>query len=623
MRFLWLLALAAAAAPTGPHLDILTAGDPRAFYFRFAEGAAAQKANTFEKWDASFSRLMGIEGKTLEEEVPGRSIRNIDFFTRFKKLHPTQLVLLHYNGNARDPRDNHGKFFAGHWIYYNGARILADLPAAPGESVIRVSDATLFLTNMGLNKSSNEDIGLCELTVDGKPDWSRSEQVQLLTVDRAANTITVRRGAYDTLPRAFPANKAYAAAHVTEGPWGLKSNLIWHYNHSLACPKDATGRTANDILVDDLGSHFEGDLAAFDGLEFDVLHNDAGKTRGKRGPDTDADGRPDEGILDGRNVYGEGTTDFIRKLRTRLGDSKLILADGWNATDQRAFGLLNGIEAEGWPHLRDYQVNDWSGGLNRQRFWVANSRPPSFSYINHKFNIQGERPNGDSQLVPMNIHRLVFAGAMFTDSAICFSIRPPAVPGDLAPVWDELQMGSQHRLGWLGKPRGPAVHLAARQPDVWARTGASSHLRPGKIVGLPVGEDVFIELSMRTRGPRLFHFDKTYGWVNEKIFDYTFYLPSNASPELEFTIEGDTRPEITHLRVHRHPDAMYRDFEHGIVLANPSPRPYSFDLAKLAPGRRFNRLQGSPQQDPKTNNGAEVSGSVVLQAKDALFLVAQ
>ena len=156
MRRLFLLALSiAAVAATSTSPAIFTAGYPRAFFFRFSEGAAAQKAITFERWDAAFSRLMGIEGKTLEEEVPGRSLRNIDFFTRFKKIHPEQLVLLHYNGNARDPRDNAGKFFAGHWVYYIGAKILADIPASGGESVIRVADASLFLTGIGRYKSSN------------------------------------------------------------------------------------------------------------------------------------------------------------------------------------------------------------------------------------------------------------------------------------------------------------------------------------------------------------------------------------------------------------------------------------------------------------------------------------
>jgi len=104
-------------------LQVLSAGWPRAFFFRASEGMAANTRVTYPQWDATFSRLMGIEGKCLDEEVPGRSRRNIDFFTRFKKRHPRQLVLLHYNGNARDPRYERGPYFAGHWLYHEGAAI--------------------------------------------------------------------------------------------------------------------------------------------------------------------------------------------------------------------------------------------------------------------------------------------------------------------------------------------------------------------------------------------------------------------------------------------------------------------------------------------------------------------
>ncbi len=51
-----------------------------------------------------FLWLDGIMGKTLDEEVPGTQSPNIPFFTRFKQAHPKQAVLLHLNGNSRDPR---------------------------------------------------------------------------------------------------------------------------------------------------------------------------------------------------------------------------------------------------------------------------------------------------------------------------------------------------------------------------------------------------------------------------------------------------------------------------------------------------------------------------------------
>lgn len=136
---------------------------------------------------------------------------------------------------------------------------------------------------MGLYKSSKDDIGLCPLDGQGKPNWHECEQVQLVSLDREKNVIRVQRGCYGTTPRAFPAGKSYAAAHCSEGPWGKKSNLLWFYNYSTRCPRDKQGRTCSDIHVEHLGELFSerGALAAFDGFEFDVLHNHCGRVGGR------------------------------------------------------------------------------------------------------------------------------------------------------------------------------------------------------------------------------------------------------------------------------------------------------------------------------------------------------
>ncbi len=418
---------------------------------------------------------MGIEGKTLDEEIPGRSRRNIDFFTRFKSRFPQQLVLLHYNGNARDPRyQTQGRYFAGHWIYYNGAKIVSEVIAEEGETTIRVSDPSLFRTDVGRYGDKNEDIGLCLLDDQGRPDWRQSEQVQLIAVDEKQKTIRVRRGCYGTQPRSFPAG-AYAAAHVHEGPWGRNSNLMWYYNYSRDCPRDEQGRTCSEIHADELAARLaeDGELAAFDGIQFDVLHHRCGGSRRGRSADCNADGQPDGGVLAGTNDYGAGVVGFCRSLRNRVGEQTLLLADGHSVLNQRAVGALNGIESEGWPSLSDWQIYDWSGGLNRHFFWSDNARAPVFNYINHKFTTSGEQPGQRIQPdVPWSTHRLVFAAAVMTDSAICYSFTPPHEPGELIGLWDELVQGTENQPGWLGQPCGPAIRLAREGEDLLEGIGS-------------------------------------------------------------------------------------------------------------------------------------------------------
>jgi hypothetical protein len=659
-------------------LRILGDEYPRVFFFRQAEGLAAQKGVSYQQWEKTFERLMGIEGKVLDEEVPGRSIRNIDFFTHFKQRHPRQLVLLHFNGNARDPRYESGHFFAGHWIYFNGARILSNVPAEEGQTDIHVNRPGLFKVNMGRYRDRNEDIGLCALDDKGRPDWRRSEQVQLVSIDVKKKIIRVRRGCYGTKPRAFRAGLSYAAAHVIEGPWGKKSHLLWYYNYSRHCPRDENGHTCADVLVEDLAELFgpHGALAAFDGVEFDVLKWRCGGGLRGRGADCDADGKADAGLDGGVNLYGAGVVDFCRQLRERLGDNRLILADGMSVNNQRAFGILNGIESEGWPHLSDRVIHDWSGGLNRQFFWDKNARPPVLNYINHKFNVPSGKPGVTKRAdVPFSTHRLVFAAAAFTNSAICYSYAPRDDPDGLLGIWDEFRMGTENRLGWLGKPLGPAVHMAEHCPDLLEGKGSpisgellrhvngdgvTFELQNGtlKVTGANAGApeirfrlkdvpcdgpDLFISVTARGAAMREYPAEVarlTYvgagannqqvgknrrfmTWVNGRDFDSGFYFSNVESNkiDLEFTIEGSEPLWISRIRVYAHPDAIYREFENGLVVANPSPRPYLFDLARLFPGRFFRRLHGSPTQDTVANDGSLVHGQLNLGPKEGLFLV--
>lgn len=830
-----------AAADRTETLDLFTRGWPRAFFFRASEGMAANQNVTYEVWEQNFVRLSGIEGKALDEEVPGRSRRNVDFFTRFKAAHPRQLVLLHYNGNARDPRDKGDDYFSGHWIYYTGCRLTQDLPARDDISDLHVEDVRLFHTNIGRYGDKNEDIGLCLLDDEGRPDWRRSEQVELVSVDSQRGVLRVRRGAFGTSPRNFPAQTSYAAAHVSEGPWGRRSNLMWFYNFSPRCPRDEQGRAAVDILVDELGKELGpgGRLEKFDGIEFDVLtHQRWGPGgSGLRGIDTDGDGQSDNGYHEGVNVYGVGVYEFCRRLRERVGDDRFLLADGASHRNQRAFGQLNGIESEGWPHLSDWEFRDWSGGLNRHLYWDAFGRKPVFNYVNHKYI---ERQEGRHPDIPFSRHRLSLAAAQFVNAAVTYSFAPPREPGGLFPIWDELWQGEEQRLGWLGEPLGPARRLAADAPDAlkgagsrWPRrfvqrfagegisfagdggavkveaadaeatqlrfqlpevpcrgpdlfvavtmraaaraghpagmprlawvgiarppgelvrqdppprtgmrlrsqeeapldqaTGAGVRYFPARILGgesreaymchppyrgavgytfwerdvavpregvlrfaIGMGElspersdGVVFSVLLRAQGDRWETlFEKTYNefrWQDEEVslaqwagrrvalrfvtdcgpndnsvtdhsawadvrvvskgaaeprtapvrfmtfvgsedFESTFTFRRIASPtiDLEFVVEGGQPVWITSLSVHAAPDAVVREYDHGVVIANPTYHEVTFDLAKLFPGRKLRRLRGTPAQDRETNNGEAVGETVTLPERDALFLV--
>ncbi len=420
-----------AATAYGADAQTLTIRDnnyPRVFYFRATERACSPGAYpTYESWEHDFDGLMGIMGKCLEEECLHRLPRAPEFFTRFKERHPDQAVLLHFNGNSRDPLYERDNYFPGHWVYRKAVAITADVPATEGQSVVEVADASGFRVNTGRYRAHNDDIALFGVK-GGKHDWYHCEHVQLVAVDYKANTITVRRGCYGSKPLAFKKGESRAAAHQAEGPWGANHHFLWYYNYSTDCPKDSNGKTCSDVLVDDLARWFGkgGVLEAYDGLEFDVHFNE---THG----DTTGDGEADNGIVDGKNRYGIGVVEFGRKLRARMGEDFVIQADGalgkGGVRSQRCWGLFNGIESEGWPNLPDWEIEDWSGGMNRHFFWQQNARKPAFNYINHKWvESIPDRPGFHRQVdVPFSRHRLVFAAAQFFDAMICYS-SVPTVP---------------------------------------------------------------------------------------------------------------------------------------------------------------------------------------------------
>lgn len=825
-------------------LDILGTDYPRAFFFRATESAFDERRYpTYESWERDFDRLQGIIGKCLDEECVGRQLRNPEFFSRFKQRHPRQVVLLHFNGNARDPRYQTESYFAGHWIYRRATKILEDVPAESGETVIRVADARDFHVNSGRYQTSNDDIGLFAMTPEGTHDWYHSEQVKLLAVDHQHNTITVERGCYGTKPRAFSAGESRAAAHQVEGPWGRRNHVMWYYNFCVHCPRDRSGLTCADHLVEDLARWFgaQGPLAAFDGLEFDVMFHE---THG----DTNGDGEPDGGVIDGINQYGIGVIQFARQLRKRVGIDFILQGDGalgaGGIRSQRAWGLLNGIESEGWPNLNDWEFDDWSGGLNRHAFWQANARAPVFNYVNHKWNqpVPGEPGARSHPDVPFSRHRLTFAACQFVDAMVCYSFAPRSGADGRFGVWDELVGGTAQQVGWLGAPLGQAQRLALASPDLLDGSGcgdalaarisgavstrvtpsgvrvtanpsdsdsdlrfqirdipadgrdllvavrlagdrwkeypaemarfaqvaasygqinllalpptdrgmrlrASEHELPldrrtGAVVQFgrrgidgDVKETVFVHPPYREScgyvfwtqnvqipqngelrfslgmgplspvrsdgvwfqvwaaeieagrpqefallfeeatnqhewkpcrvpldqfsggticlkfvadcGPhdhtttdqgmwadvrvvdrelsqeQITPLKKYMTWVNQDPFTSYFYFHDVHSPavNLSLMVEGNVPITIESLAVYAHPDAIYRAFENGLVLANPSRHPYTFELQQIVPGQQFRRIQGTERQDPQTNNGQQVLERVTLGERDALFLM--
>lgn len=661
---------------------VLTAGYPRACYFRQSEWAAANvnKGYTYPKWAQEFSVLGGVLGKVLNEESPDKDspdqngLTKLDYFNRLKAEYPEKLVLLHFNGNARLPTYFRENVFDGHWLYYEPVHVESNLSATPGEAVIHVNQIELFSLTEGKYKQNGTDVCLVRKATDGTPDWFHAEQVTVTAVDERTGTIRVKRGMYGTKVHKFDAGETFAFIHATEGPFGSKGKrppLLWKYNYSVNAPKDASGRILADTLSNELAALFlHGELQKFDGVEFDAL----GKIPSPQGIfwkkkihlDFNGDGKGDDGASTGASEYGMGVQKFYGNLRAALGPDRIIMAD----IGPRGFGILNGVEAEGFPRSAWYDFVLWSERLNKMRYWARNSASPAFNLVNGKFEL-GKDPTVSE--VPMSAIRLQIAAACFSDSAY-FTFYKPA-DADQVPVWDELVMGTEGIQGWLGYPVGDALWISESLPDVlqgqWrerlvpnpttacsSEDGFTLSGTKGSDIGFLLkdisyeNEALLVSVTARTEplpdtpaaSARLMMVAngqevKTWKkqqlvletYVGEKSFTSRFYFSKNryetnemkGSCDLQFTIEGSKPVYIENISVRNAPNVMYREFEYGLVLANPSDRVCSVDLAELFPGQKFIRLKGSPGQDQTVNDGRMENTKIDIPARDARFLIKQ
>jgi hypothetical protein len=231
---------------------------------------------------------------------------------------------------------------------------------------------------------------------------------------------------------------------------------------------------------------------------------------------------------------------------------------------------------------------------------------------------------------------------------------------------DEFVAGAKQQKYWLGYPKGTTVRLALQQPDLLKNKGVkpdqiflknisgenvSVQLNGNAIIlsspkegnmkfaieNVPAnGPDLMISLKVKCdprKGypatmPRLLNVSykseaqKVMTWCNAKWFNATFYFRNVKEDKLSliFEIESNESLFIKDITAHAYPDVAYRIFDNGLVLANPSLKPFEFDLKKIAPDLKLSRLQGTAAQDIIANNGQTVGDKLIISEREGLFL---
>lgn len=632
-----------------------------------------------DQWVREFSQLSGlilnVEGESTRAPEERRLL---NYIRKLKEEKPEQLLICHFDGYSSLHLREH--FPPSCWQTYQGSLLKEDLTA--NSSQIQLVSTENFRADFGISKvKANDDIVISKLNDSGEIDLSTYEYVKLLAINGrmievrrgcyGTTPLAFSRSRAYAAPIVVQGpdergNFNWVYNFSTKAPKDKHGKML----------KDHLSEIVSKRFAD------EEMWQVFDGLVFDVLFQTIKSTPSPRISgegyqprygtliDTDYDMKGDQGIVGGIDCFRTGVELFLGDLRKKLPD-KIILADGQTFLNHRATKYLNGIESEGWPTHRYFAFRRWTPGVNLISYWSKHARRPAFNLINYRFDFPA---NGQRLLFAVSCF---FESPL----AFCFTYPINDDFDKRIGVWDEFNGGIENRLGWLGMPKGELVRVARRKEDLLGGSGVAlerSFLKrikdadleelPGgvlritptdvrekfntekitrhirypnahfKIEKIPTGRgDMLIHFQIRALSdggfnntdPRAIHFRESpdierselgFCIVGNEWFDCGLYVRGSEVDhiDLHFNVEGDLPIEIGNFKVHAYPDVMYREFDNGVVIGNPSDAPVEFSLDEAFPGQKLEKLKG--QYHPIFNDGSPVSGVIQLGALDAIFL---
>ena len=111
--------------------------------------------------------------------------------------------------------------------------------------------------------------------------------------------------------------------------------------------------------------------------------------------------------------------------------------------------------------------------------------------------------------------------------------------------------------------------------------------------------------------------------ANSNYTSNIIYFPdlgTNSNVHLEFDFEGCGYIQLRYTKIYDREPSFYREFSNGFVAGNPSGHSVNIPLPGV-----FSRLTAQADTyyadyDQAVNNGTSVSNSILLGARDGIFL---
>lgn len=573
-------------------LDIFTSHPT--LYYRNVEGSLRNAPS--KNWVNRWRHLDGVITKAESEETKPFGENSKETLKLFKETYPNKALILHFNGRARLPDFNPGNMRAEDFLYFVGSRNASSVKRNEKVSHIKVDDISKFSRKKNLKQNVFEDVVLVEVNSNGTFDWSKSEHGKLISINEKHSELVIERDLLGTGQISSDTNRVYIAMHVAKGPFGGNTQRLWEYNWF----REGLVNNLNGLskrLANELADIITIKQPYFDGLVLDVLteHHTAGIGGYNLQLDIDSDGKTDK-ALDFNLSHQLGIYKFLAQLRKAVGTEKLLLADG-QYLNQRAIGELNGIESEGWPTYNDGELEHWSSGLNRHRYWHAFAKGPVFSYMK-----LGEYfdENREKYLPSDSIRRLTVAAAALTDSAIAPTFKVNNKPFHRWPEFIEFgRLGSplseaiivptgntitykEETLNWNKESwqmQYPSLNSSSAESTKAQCLKLPHHIGDRTIAiestispesGLPLSRPNILIASLSKDEPR-------YSYNGTTLFNSWFNWNDADSDELCLGSDSDTPVKVEQLTVIDGPMVVARAFSSGILITNISKNKASID----------------------------------------------
>jgi len=434
---------------------------PQVLHFRSDTFAAGLKEDELDEYVDRFDGYMPKLAAEERSNMPIEQLRAV--YHRMQQDHPEKLYMVHYNGEAVAVHnfkqgneayfaENLAGYFPGHWCFGVGTLLEKDID--PSDQTLAVADNSGFKVRDYVYHNARDrdgdvsfptDIVVVPLDEQGRRLWDQSEYVALES--KADGKIEVKRGRYGSVPRSFSAKRTLVLP-IIGGSWA--SNAMWFFNFSTDCPRDAEGNQAADVYVRKLVEMVKGtDACRFvEGVGFDVLYFSA-----RAETDTNNDNVADGGYVDGVNRFRQGSIQMLQRLRDELGPDAILSADSHHATNQRAVGILSGMESEGLVSHND-GYRGISTTINVHTYWQRFGCEPRFSYIVDKLR------NEQDQEQKAHLEKLAHGMASVLGVGIGLGDVKGFFNGDR---YSYLNGPKDSGPGWLGAPVSGALVIGASE----------------------------------------------------------------------------------------------------------------------------------------------------------------